>query len=150
MRVQDGENDGLDNTRNDDNRIGNKALANSMNMTTVASWHDQNNCGQRACDRSDDGAGTRHAMGADEIRARGKQGKSELYVSREVDERRARTDNSEELGAQRVGTGAPRWAKWSTASARLPKNSRGTQGEQAATREIVQARATSREPAMET
>lgn len=89
-------------------------------------------------------------MGADEIRARGKQGKSELYVSREVDERRARTDNSEELGAQRVGTGAPRWAKWSTASARLPKNSRGTQGEQAATREIVQARATSREPAMET
>jgi hypothetical protein len=37
MRVQDRENDGLDNTRNDDSRIGNKVLANSMNMTTVAS-----------------------------------------------------------------------------------------------------------------
>jgi hypothetical protein len=35
-RVQDRENDGLDNTRSDDRRISNKALANLMNTTTVA------------------------------------------------------------------------------------------------------------------
>ena len=44
-RVQDTESDGPDNTRSDDSRIGNKALTNSINMTTVVCWRGQVNCG---------------------------------------------------------------------------------------------------------